>query len=456
MMPSCAIKRIEVKELFGMFDYNLKPSKTGDGADKIIILYGDNGSGKTTILKTVFHLLAPEDKSGHKTYAANVPFRRFEIELMSGDIIWANRTIKRLDGTFEMGLKRFRGKDRTVLFEADDNNTIRAQSRKQETDIRDFLKNLKKLDISLYMLSDDRTVKLAGQNSELRMNRAMIDTTFKHVRFPSEEISDRFFSSSPQIDPEEIAKQLLRDSIKRAFDWVRSQTILSSSVGESSVNTLYNEILRRITGSPKQSKQIQPIIDKKRIEQRIRELEKKSKEFSQYGFLPEFSGGHILKAVIQATQDQIEIIDNVLSPYLESIEKKLEAMERVHRQVDTLVRAINNFLTHKSLVFEIHEGISFKAETGRQLSPDALSSGERHLILLFCNTLIALNRPSIFIIDEPEISLNIKWQRKLLSSLLQCVGENPVQYLFATHSIELLTKHRDKVIRLHSEGNEDQ
>jgi len=77
-----------------------------------------------------------------------------------------------------------------------------------------------------------------------------------------------------------------------------------------------------------------------------------------------------------------------------------------------------------------------------------LSSGERHLLLLFCNSFVAVDRPSILMIDEPELSLNIKWQRKLIYSLLDCIGESPVQYLFATHSMELLAQHRDKVAKL--------
>ena len=51
-------------------------------------------------------------------------------------------------------------------------------------------------------------------------------------------------------------------------------------------------------------------------------------------------------------------------------------------------------------------------------------------------------------IDEPELSLNIKWQRKLLSELLFFIGDSKVQYLFATHSIELLTQHKENVIKL--------
>ena len=49
---------------------------------------------------------------------------------------------------------------------------------------------------------------------------------------------------------------------------------------------------------------------------------------------------------------------------------------------------------------------------------------------------------------NPEISLNIKWQRELLSSLLACAGSNPVQYLIATHSFELLTSYKNNVVEL--------
>ena len=152
-----AIKRIEVKRLFGMFDYELEPLKTADGTEKILILYGDNGSGKTTILKTVFHLLAPENREGHKSIVASIPFSRFEIELMSGDLIWAHRTQARKFGSFEMGLKRLRGKEVSILFEANEENSVKARSKKQEIDHRVFLSKLRALGVSLYLLSDDRT-----------------------------------------------------------------------------------------------------------------------------------------------------------------------------------------------------------------------------------------------------------------------------------------------------------
>jgi ABC-type glutathione transport system ATPase component len=51
-------------------------------------------------------------------------------------------------------------------------------------------------------------------------------------------------------------------------------------------------------------------------------------------------------------------------------------------------------------------------------------------------------------IDEPEISLNIKWQRQLIKALLGIADEGRVQFIFASHSIELLSQHRDRVVKL--------
>jgi ABC-type glutathione transport system ATPase component len=51
-------------------------------------------------------------------------------------------------------------------------------------------------------------------------------------------------------------------------------------------------------------------------------------------------------------------------------------------------------------------------------------------------------------IDEPEISLNIKWQRQLVQSLLEITNDASIQFILASHSIELLAQHRDCVVNL--------
>lgn len=69
---------------------------------------------------------------------------------------------------------------------------------------------------------------------------------------------------------------------------------------------------------------------------------------------------------------------------------------------------------------------------GNEISTFKLSSGEKQLIIIFLTVLLHDNESSIIFMDEPEISLHIDWQRKLLSDILN-VNPN-VQIITATHS----------------------
>ena len=55
-------------------------------------------------------------------------------------------------------------------------------------------------------------------------------------------------------------------------------------------------------------------------------------------------------------------------------------------------------------------------------------------------------------IDEPEISLNIKWQRIIINSLLDITNEANIQFIFASHSLEIISQHRNRVAKLENEN----
>jgi ABC-type sulfate/molybdate transport systems ATPase subunit len=57
------------------------------------------------------------------------------------------------------------------------------------------------------------------------------------------------------------------------------------------------------------------------------------------------------------------------------------------------------------------------------------------------------DRKSVLLIDEPELSLNIKWQRKLIQALRDIVPQKKVQFVFVTHSIEFLSEYVDNVVK---------
>ncbi len=443
-MTARAINRIYVKQLFGTYDYNLIPSDKAENADRLLILYGDNGSGKTTILKVLFYLLSPERGEGHKTELTKIPFSRFEVDFTTGDHLWLQRPENKLTGGYTLGLKMAKRAEKTCEFHDSDDGAIPGT---KETTA--FLEKLSKLNLALYFLSDDRTLSLAGIEKYydgFSRREEMEEEIIYSSDFPTQ-ISRR----RRQLSPEQRAQYLLISSIKRAEQWIQSQAVRGASHGESSVNTLYGDILSRIANLPLdiQSAQSKNIII---LEKRIITLEKRSKTYAQYGLLPAFHGKDIIQILKTAADTHLTLLSSILTPYIESVEKKLDALEILQRQIDALVGLINSFYSKKKLTYEIHDGFKIISDDGKPILPQMLSSGERHLLLLFCNTIQALEKPSIFIIDEPEISLNIKWQRRLLSALRECAGSNPVQYLFATHSFEILAQCRNNAIKLYSDS----
>lgn len=75
-----------------------------------------------------------------------------------------------------------------------------------------------------------------------------------------------------------------------------------------------------------------------------------------------------------------------------------------------------------------------------------LSSGEKRLLTLLSNLASNNTKNIIYLIDEPEHSLHIDWQSKLVDALFQL---NPkVQLIIATHSPDIISHYDNKTIRL--------
>ncbi len=54
----------------------------------------------------------------------------------------------------------------------------------------------------------------------------------------------------------------------------------------------------------------------------------------------------------------------------------------------------------------------------------------------------------LMLIDEPEISLNVKWQRDLVRALVAAFGGSGVQLVIATHSLEIASLYLGNVMKL--------
>jgi len=74
--------------------------------------------------------------------------------------------------------------------------------------------------------------------------------------------------------------------------------------------------------------------------------------------------------------------------------------------------------------------------SAEKISWHLLSRGEKTLIYLFFVVFLYKDKVSVFLFDEPEISLHVKWQRNLMKDLSKLAPEN--QFIIATHSPSLV------------------
>ena len=67
-----------------------------------------------------------------------------------------------------------------------------------------------------------------------------------------------------------------------------------------------------------------------------------------------------------------------------------------------------------------------------KLSPYQLSSGEKQMLVILLTVLLQDNQPGLLLMDEPEVSLHVDWQQRLVN-LIRTLNPH-VQIILTTHS----------------------
>lgn len=173
------------------------------------------------------------------------------------------------------------------------------------------------------------------------------------------------------------------------------------------------------------------------------------KPYVDMGFLSESDYRNLLKNISNTKSRKIEIVNAVLTPYIEMLNNKIKALDSLMEIISYLLKSLSGYLHEKIISFSINEGLVIRhRKNGEIVQPSSLSSGEKQLLILFSQVIVKSSECSLILIDEPEISLNVKWQRMLMDTMNFFVGENHAQFIIATHSFEILSRHIGNVAKL--------
>ena len=157
---------------------------------------------------------------------------------------------------------------------------------------------------------------------------------------------------------------------------------------------------------------------------------------------------------------RLEKLQSDYGYYLSDLVKELT--ERINSNSSITKQELDKINERKNLFIRlVNECFS---ETGKELSNDStklvfikdhaigifpkeLSSGEKQLLIILLTVLLERGEEYILMLDEPEISMHISWQYKLIDMILQL---NPnVQILLTTHSPMIFSDGwGDKAIRM--------
>lgn len=95
-----------------------------------------------------------------------------------------------------------------------------------------------------------------------------------------------------------------------------------------------------------------------------------------------------------------------------------------------------------------NSGFELVDDRHRVVPQSVLSSGEQQLLILYYKLLFEFEPDTLVMIDEPELSMNVVWQRNFLKDLQRIIELRKFDVLIATHSPEVIYDKWDWTVAL--------
>ena len=142
-------------------------------------------------------------------------------------------------------------------------------------------------------------------------------------------------------------------------------------------------------------------------------------------------------------------IKKIVSLAEETEKQKANIRKPIEKFIETMNDFINSGEDEKEIKINPMGHVYFTTKYNKKpISIQYLSSGEKQLITFFANLIFKVKSSTsgIFVVDEPELSLHLSWQKIFVEKTLE-INRN-IQLIFATHAPEIIGKNRDKMFKL--------
>lgn len=442
---------LEVQALYGNFNYFVNFNSD------VTFIYGTNGCGKTTILNITEAVI-----TGQLYKLFNYSFKKIVLKYTSNTSNGADYYIditsvsSGLNVTFNNKSYPFVQKS---LHEMPQNSprSIRSFYFSQYS----FLREIKETFNYVYLPLNRSTIVRDYDNAESYSTRRALfleenpelplrrnsDTTMARVEelihIKSSEINSEIAKIN-DIFRNKILKSLLQVDHSRSFD-----ELFRSIIGDKrSLSTLQNTKRSYI----KMLKELEIVTPEEEtrysrfFDTLIDDFKEKKKQNS-----PEISIELLLK------YQDISKIKELITLAEESEAQKA----KIRRPIEVFQETINDFICDEIDEKEIQitplGRIYFTTKySSSPISIQSLSSGEKQLLTFFANLIfnVGKNSAGIFVVDEPELSLHLYWQKIFVDKAMEI--NNNIQMIFATHAPEIIGRRRSKMYKLEKQYTKDE
>nr|WP_314555936.1 AAA family ATPase [uncultured Prevotella sp.] len=131
----------------------------------------------------------------------------------------------------------------------------------------------------------------------------------------------------------------------------------------------------------------------------------------------------------------------VLFAYLKGLEEKFSKISTISKKTELFQEMLSSKgFANKSVEIAPQHGFMFKSDKGDILKAHQLSSGEQNEIVMLYRLVYEVPDQGILLIDEPENSLHVAWQKTVVDDMKKIAYIKRLQIIIATHSPSIVSK----------------
>lgn len=432
------ITKITVYGLFGRFCHEL----TFNSSNRITIIYGPNGFGKTTILRMIDSLFKAQ-----LGILSRLPFEKLQIIFDDGTRLFVERTaddssLRLTYESSELESKEFvlepllRPQELNFPISAIEDNLPLIRIGPSEWR-NPYTGESLDLDDVLTRYSDE-----FPSDVQLRQRRSSIPSWLEDIKAS---MPVRFIDTERLTDVSTYERGLRRRRSYGNITPERTVRRYSERLGELVQKTLTDyatlsqsldrSFPARLITVPKGD-----LLSIDELSQTLKKVEERRSEIVAAGLLPQEH-----ESLTVPTMDAS--YRSVLTVYAQDAKEKLGVFDDLYARVKTFLRIANARLLYKQVSVS-QKGIKITTSNGSDLRPELLSSGEQHEIVLLFGLLFETAKNSLILVDEPELSLHVAWQREVLTDLQELAELSDFRALLATHSPQIIGTQWNLTVQL--------